>query len=48
MHNVFYISLCVQVPLLAFENKYVKHLVGNVLTAVTKFIFLTVCNSTHV
>ncbi|KAE8651922.1 uncharacterized protein LOC101211532 isoform X2 [Cucumis sativus] len=29
------------VPLLAFENKYVKHLVGNVLTAVTKFIFLT-------
>ncbi|KAL0535969.1 hypothetical protein IC582_024899 [Cucumis melo] len=29
------------VPLLAFENKYVKHLVANVLTAVTKFIFLT-------
>ncbi|CAK9315225.1 unnamed protein product [Citrullus colocynthis] len=29
------------VLLLAFENPYVKHLVGNVLTAITKFVFLT-------
>ncbi|XP_038901656.1 uncharacterized protein LOC120088436 isoform X2 [Benincasa hispida] len=29
------------VPLLSFENQYVKHLVGNVLTAITKFVFLT-------
>ncbi|XP_022928033.1 uncharacterized protein LOC111434940 isoform X1 [Cucurbita moschata] len=29
------------VLLLAFANQYVRHLVGNVLTAVTKFVFLT-------